>query len=243
MNLRTGKQMSEITKSPAFWRSFPIFEELDKETLSAIAGLATYRKWTSGTVIFQRGDEGNYMIAVLSGRIKLSLITPPGPRVAAAPYRGRSSFSGKWRFSTTNRARRDATAMTATEGYVISKKAFVDFITHTPHAAASIIRYLCLQLRETTDRLETIALYDLHARVARFFLATLKQIHGTDLPESANVRLTLSQSDIAGILGASRPKVNRAILALEESSAIKRVDGVITCHIGRLQKIAEPEEE
>ncbi|URK88707.1 helix-turn-helix domain-containing protein [Rhizobium sp. RCAM05350] len=62
-------------------------------------------------------------------------------------------------------------------------------------------------------------------------------------PESANLRLTLSQSDIAGILGASRPKVNRAILALEESSAIKRVDGVITCHIGRLQKIVEPEEE
>lgn len=242
MNLRTGKQMSEITKSPAFWRSFPIFEELDKETLSAIAGLATYRKWTSGTVIFQRGDEGNYMIAVLSGRIKLSLITPQGRELLLRHIEAGALF-GEMAVLDNQPRSADATAMTATEGYVISKKAFVDFITHTPHAAASIIRYLCLQLRETTDRLETIALYDLHARVARFFLATLKQIHGTDLPESANVRLTLSQSDIAGILGASRPKVNRAILALEESSAIKRVDGVITCHIGRLQKIAEPEEE
>ena len=74
-------------------------------------------------------------------------------------------------------------------------------------------------MRDTTDRLETIALYDLNSRVARFFLATLKQIHGNELPESANLRLTLSQSDIAGILGASRPKVNRAILSLEECSA------------------------
>jgi CRP-like cAMP-binding protein len=234
--------MSEINKSPAFWRSFPIFEEFDKETISAIAALATYRKWTPGTVIFQRGDEGNYMIAVLSGRIKLSLITPQGRELLLRHIEAGALF-GEMAILDNQPRSADATAITATEGYVIGKKAFLDFITHTPNAAESIIRYLCSQLRDTTDRLETIALYDLHARVARFFLATLKQIHGTELPESANLRLTLSQSDIAGILGASRPKVNRAILALEECSAIKRADGVITCHIGRLQRIAEPEEE
>ena len=70
--------MSEVNKSPAFWRSFPIFEEFDKETIAEIAAIATYRKWSPGTVIFQRGDEGNYMIAIFNGRVKLSLITPPG---------------------------------------------------------------------------------------------------------------------------------------------------------------------
>ena len=234
--------MSEINKSPAFWRSFPIFEEFDKETVAAVAALATYRKWTAGTVIFQRGDEGNYMIAVISGRIKLSLITPQGRELLLRHIEAGALFGAMAILDDQPRSA-DATAITVTEGYVIGKKAFLDFITHTPNAAESIIRYLCAQLRDTTDRLETIALYDLHSRVARFFLATLKQIHGNELPESANLRLTLSQSDIAGILGASRPKVNRAILALEECSAIKRADGVITCHIGRLQRIAEPEEE
>ncbi|OJF90464.1 Crp/Fnr family transcriptional regulator [Pararhizobium antarcticum] len=234
--------MSEINKSPAFWRSFPIFEDFDKETIGALAALAIYRKWTPGTVIFQRGDEGNYMIAVVSGRIKLSLITPQGRELLLRHIEAGALF-GEMAILDDQPRSADATAITVTEGYVISKKAFLDFITHTPDAAGSIIRYLCTQLRDTTDKLETIALYDLNARVARFFLTTLKQIHGTDLPESANLRLTLSQSDIAGILGASRPKVNRAILALEEASAIKRADGVISCHIGRLQKLADPEED
>ncbi|MDQ0318802.1 CRP-like cAMP-binding protein [Pararhizobium capsulatum DSM 1112] len=234
--------MSEINKSPAFWRSFPIFEEFDKDTIASLALLAAHRKWLAGTVIFQRGDEGNYMIAVVSGRIKLSLITPQGRELLLRHIEGGALF-GEMAVLDDQPRSADATAITATEGYVISKKAFMEFITHRPAAAEAIMRYLCTLLRDTTERLETIALYDLNARVARFFLATLRQIHGNELPEIANLRLTLSQSDIAGILGASRPKVNRAILALEESHAIKRHEGVIECHVDRLQRIAEPDEE
>ena len=44
--------MAEINKSPAFWRSFPIFEEFSKELVAEVAGLAQWRKWPAGTVIF-----------------------------------------------------------------------------------------------------------------------------------------------------------------------------------------------
>ncbi|MCA0343484.1 MAG: helix-turn-helix domain-containing protein, partial [Proteobacteria bacterium] len=107
----------------------------------------------------------------------------------------------------------------------------------------AIIHYLCTKLRETTEQLETIALYDLDARVARFFLATLRNIHGEELPESANLQISLSQTEIASIVGASRPKINRSILALQEAGAIRRNDGIIHCHIGRLQNIAEPDDD
>ena len=126
---------------------------------------------------------------------------------------------------------------------MIGKKDFLDLITRKPSIAEAVIRFLCAQLRDTTDRLETIALYDLNSRVARFFLATMRQIHGNELPASANLRLTLSQTDIASILGASRPKVNRAILSLEESGALKRTDGIISCNVGRLLNIADPPED
>lgn len=234
--------MSEINRSPAFWRSFPIFEEFDKETIGLLAGIAVHRKWMPGTVIFQRGDEGSTMIAVISGRIKVSLITPQGRELLLRHIEEGSLFGEMALFDGLPRSA-DATAITATEGYVIARKPFFELITHRPDAAAAIMRYLCTLLRDTTDRLETIALYDLNARVARFFLATLKQIHGSELPESATLRLSLSQSDIAAILGASRPKVNRAILSLEENGAIRRSDGLISCHLGRLKAIAEPDED
>lgn len=51
--------MAEVNRSPAFWRSFPIFEEFDGETLCELADIASYRKWSAGTVIFQRGDHAH----------------------------------------------------------------------------------------------------------------------------------------------------------------------------------------
>lgn len=239
---RGKPDMNEINKSAAFWRSFPIFEGFDKQTLGEIAGIASYRKWPAGTVIFQRGDEGTYLIALVTGRIKLSLITPQGKELSLRQLEP-GSVLGEMAILDGQPRSADATAVVATEGYVISKRDFLEILMRTPMAAQTIIHYLCTKLRETTEQLETIALYDLDARVARFFLATLRNIHGEELPESANLQLALSQAEIASIVGASRPKINRSILTLEEAGAIRRSDGIIQCHIGRLQGIAEPDDD
>lgn len=235
--------MAEINKSVAFWRSFPIFEEFSKELIAEVAGLAQWRRWPAGTVIFQRGDEGNYMILVTDGRIKLSLITSQGKELSLRHLEP-GTLMGEMAVLDGAPRSADATATVATEGYVIGKSEFMALITRNPDAAEAVMGYLCRRLRETTDQLETIALYDLDSRVARFFLATLKQIHGEeDLPDHANLQIALSQTEIAGILGASRPKINRSILSLEEHGAIKRQGGVIDCDVGRLMKLAEPDDE
>lgn len=233
--------MAEINKSVAFWRSFPIFEEFSRELIAEVVTLAQWRRWPAGTVIFQRGDEGNYMILVTEGRIKLSLITSQGKELSLRHLEP-GMLAGEMAVLDGAPRSADATASVATEGYVIGKSEFMSLITRNPDAAEAVMRYLCRRLRETTDQLETIALYDLDSRVARFFLATLRQIHGEELPEHANLQIALSQTEIAGILGASRPKINRSILSLEEGGAIRRKGGVIECDIARLAKLAEPDD-
>lgn len=234
--------MNEISRSAAFWRSFPIFEGFGKDAIADVVSIATYRKWKAGTVLFQRGDEGSYLIVIISGRIKISLITPQGKELSLRHLEAGSIF-GEMAVLDGQPRSADATAVTATEGYVISKREFLDMLARNPPAYQAIVNYLCAMLRETTEHLETIALYDLDSRVARFFLATLRNIHGNELPESANLQLALSQAEIASIVGASRPKINRSILALEEAGAIRRSDGIISCHIGRLRAVAEPDDE
>ncbi len=233
--------MAEIKKSPAFWRSFPIFEAFSDALVGAVASVATYRKWPAGTSIFQRGDEGNYMLLTVSGRIKLSLITTQGKELSLRHIEA-GMILGEMAILDDAPRSADATAAVETEAYVISKRDFQRILENHPEAARAVIHYLCSRLRETTDQLETIALYDLDARVARFFLSTLRQIHGDELPESANLQLALSQSEIAGVLGASRPKVNRSIVSLEEKGAIKRTDGLIDCNTERLMELADPED-
>ncbi len=233
--------MVDTGRSPAFWRSFPIFESFDDALIQSLNAMAVLRRWSAGNSVFQRGDEGNHMIALASGRIKLSLLTPLGKELTLRHLEA-GSILGEMAVLDGSPRSADATASIACEGYVISKRDFHALLSSNPDAAMAVIAYLCDRLRETTDQLETIALYDLDNRVARFFLSTLRQIHGDALPETASLQSGLSQTDIASVLGASRPKINRAILALEAAGAINRKGNVILCHSRRLQRLAEPDE-
>ena len=98
-------------------------------------------------------------------------------------------------------------------------------------------------LRDTTEQLEGIALYNLEARVARLLLFTLRHFHGDELPPNPMLRLEINQSDIAAVLGASRPKVNRALQALRDSGAVRRDGNAMECDVAALQRLAEPEQE
>lgn len=234
--------MAESPKSVAFWRSFPIFEEFTAALIEEVRSLAQQRRWTAGAVIFQRGDPGDYMILVASGRIKLSLITPQG-RELTLRHMEEGGLLGEMAVIDGEPRSADATASVATEGYVISKGDFSAFLAKNPAAMQAVMRFLCRRLRETNEQLETLALYDLDSRVARFFLLTMRQVLGEEPPEEATLKIGLSQSEIASVVGASRPKINRAILSLEEKGAIERKGPAILLRTRKLRAVAEPDED
>lgn len=231
--------MGEKQTGPAFWRSFPIFEEFPEDALAALAAAAIHRAWTAGTVLFQRGDEGDHLIALAEGRIKLSLITGAGKELSLR-HAEAGSILGDMAVLDGEPRSADAVTVTAAEGYVIMRRDIERLIAAHPECAFATIRYLSKRLRETTDQMESIALYELDARLARFFLATLRQVHGDELPGEARLAVALSQGELASVLGASRSKINRAIVSLEEQGAITREGGAIGFDIDLLEEIAEP---
>lgn len=234
--------MAEINKSIAFWRSFPIFEEFSKEMIEQVAGLAQPRRWPAGAVIFQRGEEGNYMILLTKGRIKVSLFTTHGKELSLRHFDA-GSLVGEMSVLDGEPRSADAMAAAASEGYVIGKAEFRAFMARNSAAADAVVNFLCKRLRETNQQLETIALYNLDARVARYLLAAIRQVHGDEeLPEEARLNLGLNQLEFGAILGASRPRINRAILSLEEAGAIRREGGIFDCNVARLMRFADPDD-
>lgn len=223
------------------WRSFPLFEHCQPASLAAISAIATTRRWAAGETLFQRGDDGAYLLAITEGRVKLSLGTLAGKELSLR-FAEAGTVLGEMAVLDAQPRSADATASTAVIGQMIGRDDFLRLMALHPDLAQAVVRYLCERLRETTDQLESIALYDLEPRLARFFVTTLNQIHGEDLPDEARLRLSLSQGEIAGVLGASRPKVNRALMALEEQGAIARDGLIIDCRVDMLLALAEPEE-
>ncbi|WP_244523035.1 Crp/Fnr family transcriptional regulator [Devosia sp. YR412] len=223
----------------AFWRSFAIFEGFEAEAVAMLDSMAMSRRWVASESIFQRGDDGDYIVVVTEGRIKLSLLTASG-RELTLRYAEAGDILGELSLLDGAPRSADATAAAATEALILMRHDFERLQTRFPQTATSLIRYLVQRLRDTTDQLESIALFEIEARLARFLLLTIRQYFGDDLPDHPQLRLDLSQTELAGVLGASRPKVNRAIVALEEIGAITRAGPVLTCDLEQLALIAEP---
>ena len=224
----------------AFWQGFPIFEDIADSTLARLGTLTRRRERPAGTVMFQRGDPGDYLVAIASGRVKLSLATASGRELVLAIAESGTIIGEMALFDDEPRSA-DATTLMPTVGYVLSRRDFHSLLENDPDLQGAMIRFLCRRLRETNDKLESIVLYSLDARVARFLLFTLRQIHGQDLPAEAMLRLTITQTELAAVLGASRPKVNRALQSLLEDQVIRRDGDVLTCNVERLTQLAEPE--
>jgi CRP-like cAMP-binding protein len=134
----------------------------------------------------------------------------------------------------------DATAVTKVSALTLSKASVVRLIETRPVVREAVIKFLCNRIREADHQLEGIALYPIEVRLARFFLAAARQKGAVKPGVKVALDLPISQSELALLIGASRPKVNAALALLEDGGAIERSDRGFTCDIEELETIAGP---
>lgn len=226
--------------APVIGRFAP-FAGLGETDLAALQDACLPRNWRAGETIFQRGDAGDYLLAVTAGRIRLSLITAQG-RELVLRHVAADDIIGEMALLDGGPRSADATAVGDTSALMLRRDAFDRVSRSHPDVMRAIARYLSERLRDTNDQLESIALYDLQTRVARFFVFTLRtQKGGAALADPATLRLDLSQGDLAALLGASRPKVNRALQDLASLGAVRRIEGGFECHLSVLLPLADQE--
>ncbi len=219
-----------------FWKSFRMFAPLPAEALDAVAAAAQARHWAAGEVLFQRGDAGDWLVALESGRVRVSLISASGRELVLRQAEAGEMLGEMALFDAQARSA-DATAVTEVTGHVLTRRAFRDLAARHPALNEAALAHLCAMLRDTTGQLETIALYQLRARVARFFLYALARLNeGEEIPEEARIAPGLSQGELAALVGATRPKVNRVLQDFREEGVLRdEGNGVWACDLPRLR--------
>jgi CRP-like cAMP-binding protein len=217
-----------------------LFGTLDEAERRAVADEMREVSFDASQVIFARGDQGREIYLVVSGRVRLSVLTAEGRELSFAHAEPGAIF-GEIAMLDGGVRSADATAVNKVVALSLSKPAFKRLMETHPHVADAAVRFLCSRIREADQQLEAIALYPIEGRLARFFLAAAR----AKAPGSDEARITIdlpmSQSELALLIGASRPKVNTALSMLEDSGALERSGTRVTCDIEELQAIAGAE--
>lgn len=221
-------------RNRGFWKGFPMFAGLSPEALDALAALARPRRWQPGEVLFQRDDPGDWMVALETGRVRIGLGTAGG-RELVLRHAEAGECLGELALIDGQARSADALAAGVVSGQVLTRRDFDTLADRHTDVLRSTLTHVAAMLRATTLQLESIALYQLRARVARFVLITLEQLHGPDVPEGAALALGLSQGDLAAVVGATRPKVNKVLQDFRDEGLIVEAGGSWRCAVAGLR--------
>lgn len=218
-----------------------LFKTLSAGDRSAIAAKFHETRLTKGAMLFARSEPGTQLYIVSEGQVRLAISTDEG-RELSFQIVGPGGLFGELAVLDGYSRSAEAMALTPTILYALERKDFHQLRISNPAISDAVVAFLCRRLRDVSDKLETIALYPLEVRLARFLVAALKgrtPTPGRRLP----LELLFSQGELALLLGASRPKVNAALSALEAASAIGRTSDRLFCDPERLAAIAQIEED
>jgi CRP/FNR family transcriptional regulator, cyclic AMP receptor protein len=214
-----------------------LFGDLGAAERERVAERMRPATFTTGQLIFSRGDDARELYLLQTGRVRLSMLSGEGREIALAHAMPGGIF-GEIAVLDGGKRTAFATALSAASALSLSRLALLELMVTTPSIAQSAITFLCRRLRDTDHQIEAIALHPIEVRIARFLLAAVyaqdPKARGTSWP----LTLGISQSEIALLVGASRPKVNAALTQLEDIGAIQRDGTRILCDIAQLTGFA-----
>jgi CRP/FNR family transcriptional regulator, cyclic AMP receptor protein len=214
-----------------------LFASLAPADLMVVAQSMRAAEFGAGQVIFQRGDAGKDVFLVISGRVRLSILSVDGRELSFAHATDGHVFG---EIATLDGGVRsaDATAVTKVSAMTLSQTVLNRLIEENKAVTRAVIAFLCGRIRDTDQQLEAIALHPIEVRLARLFLSAIRLQAGTPKTGKVMLALGMSQSDLGLLIGASRPKVNGALAMLEDSGAISRSDQGILCDLEQLLDVA-----
>jgi CRP-like cAMP-binding protein len=217
-----------------------LFAALGEADRADIAGRMRRVVYEPDQMIFARGDPGLEIYLVLEGRVRLSVLTPDGRELSFAHARPGDIF-GEIAALDGGERTAGATAITQVRAMTLSRKVTIDVIARNPKVATATVEFLCSRLRETDQRLEAIALHRIEVRLARLLLSALRLESPTAKGSNIPLALGMSQTELALLIGATRPKVNVALTFLQDRGAITRNGGDLRCNTSVLQSVADVE--
>lgn len=169
--------------------------------------------------LFREGEPGNHVLAILRGRVKVSVQTRSGREILLAVKEPGdlvgelSVIDGRPRSAT-------ATALDAVEALVVPAPAFTEFVEGHPRIAVRLLHTLAALVRDADQRSLDRDTGDVTCRVARRLVDLAERV-GEHRGSGVEITLGLSQDDLAAWVGATREATSRALARL-------RADGCLT---------------
>jgi CRP/FNR family transcriptional regulator, cyclic AMP receptor protein len=194
-----------------------LFEELTPAQLDWIAQRAHRRVFEAGRNVLTIEQPGEAVYIILHGTVKIHI--EQGDREVILSILGAGDLLGE--MSLIDSVGRSASAVTLESSLMLwmDKITFSYILENFPPVARNLVKILSARVRLSDQLIQALATLDVNGRVARQLLAFAEK-YGSSRNGMTQIRIVLTQSDIADLVGASRKRVNQTMVLLKEQGLI-----------------------
>lgn len=211
---------TDILKQTALFRdlSDPILERLQEDIVE--------RPYGQGDIIFREGDPGQILYLVKSGQVRIFIYGLDGSETSVILLGRPGDIFGELAIIDGLPRSATAVAMEPTVLYTVSREAFRTHMRQNPQLALNFMQELSSRVRQNTRNIDTLTSLPVPQRLARK-LMELAQDYGRVEEDGVSVNTTLTQGQLASLIGATRESTNKALREFRQQEWIRMDNGRI----------------
>jgi CRP/FNR family transcriptional regulator, cyclic AMP receptor protein len=220
-------------------RGTQLFEGLDDGALSRLVAASRSRVYPRGQYIWYEGDPGDTLLVVVDGLVKVVIGSEAGEEAVLATL-GRCAVLGE--IAVLDGAARSASVVTVepTTALLLTRATVLDVMVRHRVVLDAMLSNLGKLVRRLTEQAGDLVFLDLGGRLAKLLLR-LGEERARRTADGVVLDMGLSQSDLAAMVGATRPAVNR-VLHVFAARGLISVDGqvIVLRDLNGLRRRASP---
>ena len=202
-----------------------LFRDLRDEEFNAMLAHARLEQRKAQEVIFRQGMPGQGLIAVLSGRVKVTS-SVAGKEIVLNIINAGEVF-GEMALLDGGPRSADAVTVTPCELLVIDRRDFVPFLEANPSVCIRLLAVLSQRLRQTSEQVQDILFLDLRAQLAKTLLRLAEQQRAQAGPDR-DIVVALSQRELSHLVGRSRESINKQLREWQDAGIVALALGKVT---------------
>jgi CRP-like cAMP-binding protein len=179
------------------------FADADPAVLATLAAAGHEQHLIRGDMLFNEGDPPEALYLVLRGRLAIALANPIDRRESVIALMEAGDLFGEMGMLDGGLRSAMARALEPTSVLSIPYAPVLEMFEHNPRLLWNVTRLLAQRIRITDEALADSVFLDVTGRTAK---RLLELANGSD-----SFTLPVTQEELAGMVGASRERVNKAI--------------------------------
>jgi CRP/FNR family transcriptional regulator, dissimilatory nitrate respiration regulator len=207
LNLKT-MDYSVIIRSPLFRGMTP------EEVMSALTSTPyRIRKFKTGSMISMSGEPVNSFMMVIEGVVKGEMVDFSGRIIKIEDIPASGTLASAFIFGSRNRFPVNVVAISDTKLLIIDKVDFLKFLKINDKILVNFLDMISNRSQFLSEKIKFLSFKTIKGKLAQYIL----QAAG---PDKSEIRLAMTQNELAEYFGVARPSIARVISEMEEEGVI-----------------------